>query len=185
VDGTAEDEAEQLPLAPSAIKAVDELGQVERKMLAAHSVEGAAKPGLEVSEDPVDPRQDLRRSGGVGPLDASVVPYTDGGETPVALESIRSDRGSRGVHDAPNEGAEVVVEGQALDHSEPGTARVVRALLHGSSDEGLVSQLTTATQTASSSPDVGLVDLDETRDPISRAGTQGGAQFVEHRQAVS
>ncbi len=31
VDGAAEDESEQLPLAPSAIEAVDELGQVARK----------------------------------------------------------------------------------------------------------------------------------------------------------
>ncbi len=96
VDGAAEDESKQLPLAPSAVEAVDELGQVTRQMLPAHPVEGAAEPGLEVSEDPVDPGQDLHRAGGVGPLDASIVPDSDGGKTPVALESIRPDRGAMG-----------------------------------------------------------------------------------------
>jgi hypothetical protein len=60
LDGAAEDESEQLPLAPWAIEAVDELGRVAWKMLAAHSVEGTATPGREVSEDSVDRGQDLQ-----------------------------------------------------------------------------------------------------------------------------
>jgi hypothetical protein len=39
--GPTEDEAEEFALAPAAVEAVDELGQVAREVLSAHAVEGA------------------------------------------------------------------------------------------------------------------------------------------------
>ncbi len=54
--GTAEDEAEELLLPPSAIEAVGELGEVARHVFPAHAMERSPQPGLEVAEDAVDSR---------------------------------------------------------------------------------------------------------------------------------
>ena len=74
--GTAEHEAEERALAPATIEAVHELVQVALQVLPAHAVERAPEPGLEIPEDRMRPRQDLRRTSAVAALNAPVVANT-------------------------------------------------------------------------------------------------------------
>jgi len=85
--GPAEDEAERFALAPAAVEAGDELGEVAREVLSAHAMECALQPGLEVAEDPMHPRKDLGRAGGIQSLDPPFVLDADLGEAAVALKA--------------------------------------------------------------------------------------------------
>ena len=92
--GSAEDEAEEFLLPPSAIEAVAELGEVAGHVFPAHAMERSAQPGLEVAEDAVDPRQDFSGSSRVLPLDDPFMADPDLAETAVALKRIGAHRGA-------------------------------------------------------------------------------------------
>ena len=93
--GTVEDESEQLAFPPAAIEAVDEFIQVPLEVLPAHPVKGAPEPSLEVAEDRVAPRQDLRRVGAIGALHLAIVANADRFETEVGAEALAVASASR------------------------------------------------------------------------------------------
>ena len=103
--GSAEYEAEEFLLPPSAIEAVGELGEVAGHVFPAHTMERSAQPGLEVAEDAVDPRQDFSGSGRVLPLNDPFMIEPDFAETAVALKRIGAHRGVVGIDGPTDEGA--------------------------------------------------------------------------------
>jgi hypothetical protein len=124
--GSAEDEAEELLLPPSAIEAVDELGEVAGQVFPAHAMERSPQPGLEVAEDAVDPRQDISRSGRVLALNDPFMIDTDLADPAATLKRIGAHRGVVCIDGPPGEGVQVILEGESLKNSEasaPGWSR--------------------------------------------------------------
>ena len=155
-----EDESEQLAFPPAAIEAVDEFIQVPLEVLPANPVKGTPEPSLEVAEERVAPRQNLRRVGAIGALHLAIVVNADRFETEVGGEAIRARSGAAGVNDASDERAEIFFESYAFEDREPRPARAVPPLLHGPGHDALVQHLSTAPPPPLVASHVGLVDLD-------------------------
>ena len=73
-------------------------------------MKGTLQTSLEVAEDRVAPRQNLRRVGAIRALHLAIVANADRFETEVGGEAIRARRGAAGVNDASDERAEIFFE---------------------------------------------------------------------------
>ena len=182
--GAVEDESEQLAFTPAAIEAVDEFIQVPLEVLSAHPVKGPPEPSLEVAEDRVAPRQDLRRAGTIGALHLAIVANADLFETEVGGEAIRAHGGAGGVYGAFDKRAEIFLEAYSFEYGEPRPSRGVLPLLHSPSHDALVQHLSATSPTPFVGSDVRLVDLDQPGQTILGTGVQRRAELVERKRSA-
>ena len=99
--------------------------------------------------------------------DVQVVAHTHARERQIAGEAVRSHRGPLGVDDAADERAQVVLEGDALQHRHPRRSWAFSALLDGRGHDGLVPHLpASAEPPLAGGAHVGLVHLHEAFQPM-------------------
>jgi hypothetical protein len=109
----------------------------------ADAVVGPAEPGLEISEDPVHPREELRRPGRIT-LAPGAMTVAQVGEGEIPRPAIRPD--DRPPVDLGGDEAGQRPARGVRDHLQPDPARRPAADLHRGDDQGLGERLTPTPQ---------------------------------------
>jgi hypothetical protein len=126
---------EEVVLPRGSVRAVDELLEGTRQVLAADAVERAARPALEVGEHEVRPGQELGRTRGVALDDAAALGAVPP-QVPVAGHAVGAHRGLARVDRPAHEGAELGLRGRGQDGQAQGPGSLAAAL-HDGGPEGL------------------------------------------------
>ena len=143
------------------------------------AVVGPPQPGLEVSEHPVDSREDSARHSGIGALDACSVAIAHRPKGVVASEAIgEHDRAGRDVRrDKSDQGPRRDVS----DHLQANASRGSASDFHRAHNDSLVNDLPSATQASFRPSDIGLIDLDPVLEELPVGVHHRAAELVQHR----
>lgn len=144
----------------------------------ADAVVGPAEPGLEIAEDPMHAREELRRPGR-GALDSGAMPVAQVGEGEIPRPAIRPD--DRAPLDLGGDEAGQRPARGVRDHLQPDPARRPAADLHRGDDQSLGEPLTPTPQPGFRAADIRFIHLDRRLQGLAVRADRGAAQLLKHR----
>ena len=168
----------------AAIESKGVLVEVGRQVFVTDPMVSTTEPGLKVSEDVMDVRQNLLGARRMA-LHGSFVLEAPSAQRQIALPSVRVDSCAAvdvALDKAAQRGARCIGH-----HLEPDSAelpafslRISMPELDGSNDECLGEELASAAQTGLSTSDVGLIDLDTFMQAFPIRPDHDTSEFVQH-----